>query len=247
MAAEWYYADEGQQQGPISFEQLKERAAAGLLRPADLVWRQGLEDWLPASTQPGLFTSSPAPPQPRPYSEWTEDQEQPAREDRRDYPRQKASSGLSTGVGIALGGCGVVALLLAVCGGVVAVILWQQSGAGNERSWSLAKGKHIHWLIPFNKGDNVVITVTSKTNSDMDLFIFDDKSKMDAFLKWGNLEKALHFCLAYDNTMSRDCQVSFKAPAKQDYWVLLVNRISQDEPARNGPNSGTLVFQPAPK
>ena len=72
MAAEWYYAEDGQQIGPVTLEQMQQRAAAGLLRPADLVWNAGLTDWVQASTQPGLFAAGSAPstiPPPRPRYE----------------------------------------------------------------------------------------------------------------------------------------------------------------------------------
>src|SRR5947209_3491605 len=52
MAAEWYYAEQGQQRGPLSFEELQALAAAGRLRPNDLVWHAGLTEWILA--RPGL-------------------------------------------------------------------------------------------------------------------------------------------------------------------------------------------------
>lgn len=50
----------GQQTGPFSVEQLKEMAATGQLSPTDLVWKEGMAGWEPASTIPDVFT--PAAP-----------------------------------------------------------------------------------------------------------------------------------------------------------------------------------------
>jgi hypothetical protein len=62
MAKEqWFYSTGGSQAGPVSPEELKALAATGQLKPADLIWRDGLADWSPASTAvPELF-SVPAP------------------------------------------------------------------------------------------------------------------------------------------------------------------------------------------
>jgi hypothetical protein len=55
MADEWYYTNQGQQMGPVTTSQLKELAATQRLQPTDLVWREGLPKWVPASTAKGLF------------------------------------------------------------------------------------------------------------------------------------------------------------------------------------------------
>jgi hypothetical protein len=51
----------GQQTGPFSIEQLKTMAANGELQPTDLVWKEGMAGWEPASTLPGVFTPGPGP------------------------------------------------------------------------------------------------------------------------------------------------------------------------------------------
>ena len=40
--ADWLYNKDGQQFGPVSAEDLKRLAAAGELRPGDLVWKEGM-------------------------------------------------------------------------------------------------------------------------------------------------------------------------------------------------------------
>jgi len=59
-AAEWYYAHDGQQAGPISALELKQLADAGRLRPDDLVWQEGMKDWTPARKVKGLFEAKQA-------------------------------------------------------------------------------------------------------------------------------------------------------------------------------------------
>lgn len=56
--ADWYYARDGQQQGPITSAQLRQMAAAGQLQPDDLVFREGSKDWVAASTVAGLFPAA---------------------------------------------------------------------------------------------------------------------------------------------------------------------------------------------
>jgi hypothetical protein len=55
----WYWARDGKQGGPISWDELQSMARTGKLRGSDLVWREGSPNWQPASTaQNG---DSPAP------------------------------------------------------------------------------------------------------------------------------------------------------------------------------------------
>ena len=62
----WYYARDGAQQGPVSGEELQRLAATGVLRAHDLVWREGMAQWLPAQQATGFFQAAapPMPPQP---------------------------------------------------------------------------------------------------------------------------------------------------------------------------------------
>ena len=52
---DWYYARGDSQNGPISPQELRRLAGAGKLAPDDLVWRDGMEDWVSARTVQGLF------------------------------------------------------------------------------------------------------------------------------------------------------------------------------------------------
>ncbi|MGL4555547.1 MAG: GYF domain-containing protein [Gemmataceae bacterium] len=69
--ADWYYAKNGQQQGPVSSGELKRLASSGEIGPADLVFQEGGTAWVEANTVKGLVppagvSSKPAPaPAPR--------------------------------------------------------------------------------------------------------------------------------------------------------------------------------------
>jgi hypothetical protein len=57
--AGWYYVTDGQRQGPVGFERLRQLAMTGQVSPGDLVWCEGMADWQPSATVAGL-----APPRP---------------------------------------------------------------------------------------------------------------------------------------------------------------------------------------
>jgi hypothetical protein len=52
----WYYAQDDREHGPVSAAYIAGMARTGKLRPEDLVWREGMEDWRPARSIKGLFT-----------------------------------------------------------------------------------------------------------------------------------------------------------------------------------------------
>ena len=56
--SQWYYTRNRQQNGPVSFEELKQIAASGGISPSDMVWNPPMPDWIPASSVQGLFNSS---------------------------------------------------------------------------------------------------------------------------------------------------------------------------------------------
>jgi hypothetical protein len=66
MGDQWHYTLGGKQGGPVSATELKQMADSGELLPTDLVWKDGMAAWQPASALKGLFRSRPAPPPPPP-------------------------------------------------------------------------------------------------------------------------------------------------------------------------------------
>jgi hypothetical protein len=59
----WFYVRDGKQQGPVPDADIAGLVASGQLRPTDLVWREGLGDWMPAAQAPGLTWTSGLPVQ----------------------------------------------------------------------------------------------------------------------------------------------------------------------------------------
>ena len=142
-------------------------------------------------------------------------------------------------------GCAGVVTFFVICCGLFAVVTTNtKQGPQNEHTWSLNTGEIKTWSFQFNKGDSVTIRVKSVADSDMDLFIFKDKSKLDAMARAKNMDEAAKkLCFAFDNDMDNHCLVESIAPETQTYWVLLANRNSKDEPERNAPNSGKLIVE----
>lgn len=55
MSQEWYYSIDGDRQGPVTAQDLKKLVDSGTLKAADLVWKDGMADWVAAKTIKGLF------------------------------------------------------------------------------------------------------------------------------------------------------------------------------------------------
>ena len=55
---EWFYAKNDQPCGPVSPVELKRFAEQGELHQEDLVWREGMGEWIPAGKVKGLFDSN---------------------------------------------------------------------------------------------------------------------------------------------------------------------------------------------
>jgi hypothetical protein len=66
MADEWHYSIQGKRVGPVGATELKRLADSGQLSPTDLVWKEGLQNWVAASNVKGLFANKPAVPPPLP-------------------------------------------------------------------------------------------------------------------------------------------------------------------------------------
>jgi len=58
----WFYASEGQQQGPYPEIQLREFIARGTITADTLVWTEGMANWQRAADVPGLISGASGPP-----------------------------------------------------------------------------------------------------------------------------------------------------------------------------------------
>jgi GYF domain 2 len=55
VAAEWHVSIDGSQIGPVPVEKIRSLAVSGQLKPTDHIWKEGMPDWVPASSIKGLF------------------------------------------------------------------------------------------------------------------------------------------------------------------------------------------------
>ncbi len=58
---QWYYSKNGTQLGPIGEGELRAKLSTGEISSADLVWKEGMTDWLPSSKVPVFAVTSPTP------------------------------------------------------------------------------------------------------------------------------------------------------------------------------------------
>ena len=56
MSNEYFYARGEEQFGPVSGGQLKALATSGELEPTDLVWKEGMPDWVEARRIKGVVS-----------------------------------------------------------------------------------------------------------------------------------------------------------------------------------------------
>ena len=61
--AQWYYAEDGEQQGPVSLAELRSLVTAKRVKSDDLVWCDGMANWLPSAEVAEL---SPPKQKPKP-------------------------------------------------------------------------------------------------------------------------------------------------------------------------------------
>ena len=64
MPSQWYVSINGESQGPFAEAQLRELVSTGRLGPSDLVWRDGMAEWVGAGKIKGLFPGGATPPPP---------------------------------------------------------------------------------------------------------------------------------------------------------------------------------------
>jgi hypothetical protein len=55
MAELWYYTQDGKPMAPVASAEIQQLARDGLLKPSDMVWRDGLPAWIRADAAPELF------------------------------------------------------------------------------------------------------------------------------------------------------------------------------------------------
>jgi hypothetical protein len=180
MAAEWYYTTNKQQMGPVSWDELQQLATQGLLRPNDLVWTDGMPEWVKATAQAGLFAQPAAlaagasrvelvepPPLPRSATRERIDAEldEHEREDRRERRRARRGGGGGLKIALTVGGILVgLALFLSCIGLVVGGIIWwvMEAPSGNQNyTVNVAPGAHSDRTIRAKANQRVRVELTT--------------------------------------------------------------------------------------
>ena len=64
----WYYHQLGANHGPVDFNHLQYLANSGQILPEDLVWKEGLPEWISAARVPGLIKPAAGAPAVQPAS-----------------------------------------------------------------------------------------------------------------------------------------------------------------------------------
>jgi hypothetical protein len=245
MADEWYYTEQGQQRGPISRAELQQLAATRRLRPTDLVWNEGLANWIPAGAADGLFAAAPARAPAWPTDELDANSQAPTRlvgaddyilprrprpiEDEDDFdapprsrrPKRSSSTGLI--VGLVVGGVVLVALAVFV---VVLVVL--TLGRDGTYTVSLRPGEQDDRGRYFERGTRVTIAVKSERRSDVDLYVLDSN----------------RFPVAQDDGPEPDCFVDFVAPTDGNYRIVVINRGPGANRSRVTITTGSVADRP---
>lgn len=65
--AAWFYHAGGEQQGPVTLAALRSLVARGALQADDLVWREGMPDWITVAELPELAAAPPRVPAAAPH------------------------------------------------------------------------------------------------------------------------------------------------------------------------------------
>jgi cobalamin biosynthesis Mg chelatase CobN len=142
VTTEWYYTTNKQQMGPVTWNELCELAEVGILKPHDMVWTDGMDEWVKAISQRELFTAgdseagapmqkaSYADAKPRPgrrtkrrVDDVYEDDKQ-AKKNARKREENSAKTVISVKVGLILAGAFVVLLIGIGCVGGLAWVSW---------------------------------------------------------------------------------------------------------------------------
>ena len=181
MSEQWFYTSSGARQGPVTHEELRQQAATGRLRANDLVWCEGMPQWVSAQSVEGLLPALPEShvatatlPTPTPLERWANSQ-QPAAypEPAADYSRNpeagvrevlcatRLPTGKSTKEIQLIVVVGLAVLALVVVGIVAAVLTSAAKDPGNIRSFPIRPGEVVAYEVKLQVGVKTQVWVTS--------------------------------------------------------------------------------------
>lgn len=244
MSVEWYYTTNRQQMGPVSWDELRELAEVGILKPHDMVWSDGMDEWAKAINQSGLFghedggseaTTQYKPAKPPPARRRRDDDDENddgIREERRQSRKKeedRAKMGVNIRIILTLVGVGLLIFFMMGCVGVLAYVSLRDIGpapkgpvaGGFVRDsfvWNnLGERRHLDKTFRFTKGRRVVITVTNT--------LADPRTDVDLLIMRGNEQSNKNAFVRDIRTpnIDRNCRVEFVVPATDNYRVRVAN------------------------
>lgn len=148
---QWYYSKNGTQLGPVAQDELISKLSSGEVSPADLVWKDGMADWIPASqvgelkavAVPPAAPSAPAVPSPAAMdTPYVPPVSNPVPQPYAPVPvpgSGKATASMVLGIiSVVTSLCGCYGLVIAVTCGILAVIFGGQVKKEAELNPALA-------------------------------------------------------------------------------------------------------------
>lgn len=145
---QWYYSKNGTQLGPVEEGELRSKIASGEISSADLVWREGMTDWLPSAkvqelapvaVVPTAFPSAVPDPGSAPGSPY----QPPVNTGYAAGPPPASSGKASTAmvlgiVGLVFGLCGCYGIVVSLPCGILAIVFGSQVKKEAELNPALA-------------------------------------------------------------------------------------------------------------
>ncbi len=135
MGQEWYYTTNGTRRGPVSGEELSRLARSGQLRATDLVWREGMPDWIPLGQAKELFDGERAStPPPLPRQARSTATAKTSREEQDSAPQSQAGDSVDwqrLGLwrfGVVYAAVILTFVMLGVCGGLLGKLAAENEG-----------------------------------------------------------------------------------------------------------------------
>lgn len=242
MSVEWYYTTNKQQMGPVSWNELRDLADVGILKPHDLVWAEGMDEWVKAINQNGLFAeddqaktattttkkASYAEPKPPPgrrtrraEDDEDEDDVDEKEEKRQSRKRKQERAQMAVGVKVALILAAVLFLLLLIgCAGGL-LVMWGMGGFGAGGG----PGRHDYTIghlnprasnerrFDFQQGRRVIITANSTTQM--------PNTDVDLYVFRANNNQVP---VALDENLSSNSRIDFIVPENGSFRVVILNR-----------------------
>jgi hypothetical protein len=150
MASEWHYTQNGQPAGtPVSSAELKRLAASGQLLPTDMVWREGMANWVTAGSIKDLFPAGSRAAEPAPRERVATSRSRRDRdEEDEDTGRAGPSPGLNPFLVLLLTVCtgGIFGLFysIGICRSYAALAAKRQTDAAGR---PLGKARHPLWVL----------------------------------------------------------------------------------------------------